>query len=621
MAVVSLSLHSSVDASDVTREHMFKYTTVSSVEAVAPSAVIAEGGSVLSVMTAGVQAGTSVECRFGGTVSVVSSSVAGGVVECMSVAQAAGNASVQVSVNGQDWSAAGAAMVQVVSGMNVSSVEPSLVSVIGGSEVLIGGSGFQMEGVYCGIGGATWSSSMASVVSSTQASCVVPARGAGMRVLEVSVGGGEMSQSGVQVEYMGAARVSSVWPSTGSVSGGTVVTLAGEGFVAGVTGCRFGTSSVVMADVASSGAATCVSEAGVQGDITVEVSAVISSSIVFSMVSGAEISSVTPAVVMTGGGDSVVVLAAATPDATAVACKFGETVVVTAVQTAGAVASCRTVALPAGNASVQVSVNGQDWSAAGAAMVQVVSGMNVSSVEPSLVSVIGGSEVLIGGSGFQMEGVYCGIGGATWSSSMASVVSSTQASCVVPARGAGMRVLEVSVGGGEMSQSGVQVEYMGAARVSSVWPSTGSVSGGTVVTLAGEGFVAGVTGCRFGTSSVVMADVASSGAATCVSHLQAVRAVVSHFSCIPVIELIMMLAREYMFKYHHSVISGGCGPSAVIARWQCAVSDDSWCASWYISGSVDLEAHCQWCRALWLEELWSACLWHRLQAMHQCRYQ
>merc|ERR1712086_334036 len=83
----------------------------------------------------------------------------------MSVAQAAGNASVQVSVNGQDWSAAGAAMVQVVSAMNVSSVEPSLVSVIGGSEVLIGGSGFQMEGVYCGIGGATWSSSMASVVT------------------------------------------------------------------------------------------------------------------------------------------------------------------------------------------------------------------------------------------------------------------------------------------------------------------------------------------------------------------------------------------------------------------------------------------------------------------------
>ena len=93
-------------------------------------------------------------------------------------------------------------MVQVVSAMNVSSVEPAIVSVIGGSEVQIGGSGFEMTGVYCGVGGATWSSSMASVLSSTQARCVLPARGDGMRVVEVSVGGGEMSHSGVQVEYM-----------------------------------------------------------------------------------------------------------------------------------------------------------------------------------------------------------------------------------------------------------------------------------------------------------------------------------------------------------------------------------------------------------------------------------
>ena len=162
-----------------------------------------------------------------------------------------------------------------------------------------------------------------------------------------------------------------------------------------------------------------------------------------------------------------------------------------------------------------------------------------------------------------MEGVYCGIGGATWSSSMASVLSSTQASCVVPARGAGMRVLEVSVGGGEMSQNGVQVEYMGAARVSSVWPSTGSVSGGTVVTLAGEGFVAGVTGCRFGTSSVVMADVASSGAATCASPAGIVAVVsLSLHSSVDVSDV----TREHMFKYTTMSSVETVAPSAVIAE-------------------------------------------------------
>merc|ERR1719253_848190 len=311
------------DSADVATQYMFKYTTVSSVEAVSPSAVFAEGGSVLSVMTVGVQAGTSVECRFGATVSVVSSSVAGGVVECMSVAQIAGNTTVQVSVNGQDWSTAGAGMVQVVSGMNVSSVEPALVSVNGGSELLIGGSGFQIEGVYCGIGGATWSSTVASVVSSTQASCVVAARGAGMHVLEVSLGaGGVMSYSGVQVEYAAMGHVTSVTPSIGSVSGGTVVTLAGEGFVAGRTACRFGSAAGVVAEVLSSTEARCTTVAGVMGMVPVSISTSwddesssegvwSESGIEYKSVSVVSLRQVVPSVVDQAGGTSVSVVSGA----------------------------------------------------------------------------------------------------------------------------------------------------------------------------------------------------------------------------------------------------------------------------------------------------------------------
>merc|ERR1712054_7722 len=51
--------------------------------------------------------------------------------------------------------------------------------------------------------------------------------------------------------------------------------------------------------------------------------------------------------------------------------------------------SCSIPAVPAQHTTVQVSVNGQDWSAGYGTMVQVVSSMNVSSVEPAVVSVLG----------------------------------------------------------------------------------------------------------------------------------------------------------------------------------------------------------------------------------------
>merc|ERR1719305_1617274 len=163
--------------------------------------------------------------------------------------------------------------------MNYSAVVPTVVSALGGTEIVMSGSGFMAtaaasssSGVYCGVGGLSWSSSKATVVSASEARCVVPARGAGMRVVEVSINaGGELSHSGVQVEYMGGSEVHSVWPSSGAVSGGTVVTLVGEGFVSGVTGCRFGSSSVVEAEVLSSTEATCATSAQTAGQVSVSI--------------------------------------------------------------------------------------------------------------------------------------------------------------------------------------------------------------------------------------------------------------------------------------------------------------------------------------------------------------
>ena len=145
--------------------------------------------------------------------------------------------------------------------------------------------------------------------------------------------------------------------------------------------------------------------------------------------------------------------------------------------------------------------------------------MNVSAVEPSIVSVLESTEVVVSGSGFTASsGVYCVVGGVGSLSTQATVVSDSEAHCVLQAAAAGMHVVEVSLNAGaDMSHSGVQVEYLSASEIVSVSPSTGPVSGGTVVTLVGDGFVAGVTECAFGSSVRVMAQVQSSTEATCVS--------------------------------------------------------------------------------------------------------
>merc|ERR1712086_291574 len=198
-------------------------------------------------------------------------------------AAAAGNHTVEVSLNNEDWTVASGVLMEVLAGMNVTSVSPAVV--LAGSEVSVVGAGFSAaHGLYCGVGGSSlqgtsWSHSVASMVTGSSLRCVLPSRGNGMQVVEVSHSeGGEMSYSGMQVEYVSAGHVASVWPSSGVVSGGTVVTLVGEGFVAGRTGCQFGSSgAMVVADVLSSTEAQCVSSAGVRGSASVGVSTVYTS--------------------------------------------------------------------------------------------------------------------------------------------------------------------------------------------------------------------------------------------------------------------------------------------------------------------------------------------------------
>ena len=125
-------------------------------------------------------------CIVDGTVSVSAQGYSADVGEwqCQAPAMSAGNHTVEVSSNGQDWTVSSGVMVEAVASMNVSTVDPAVV--LGGSEVSLAGAGFSAaRGVYCGVGGSSlqgtsWSYSMGSVVSSSSLRCTLPSRGDGM---------------------------------------------------------------------------------------------------------------------------------------------------------------------------------------------------------------------------------------------------------------------------------------------------------------------------------------------------------------------------------------------------------------------------------------------------------
>merc|ERR1711908_268424 len=110
---------------------------------------------MLSVVSSGVTDGSEAWCRINGQVVVAAAAVNGGVVQCVSVAGIAGNMTVEVSANGQDFSSSGMVFKNVALA-NVTSVLPGVVPVNGGSMVMVGALNLgASEGVNCWQGEGT----------------------------------------------------------------------------------------------------------------------------------------------------------------------------------------------------------------------------------------------------------------------------------------------------------------------------------------------------------------------------------------------------------------------------------------------------------------------------------
>ena len=206
---------------------------------------------------------TTLACRFGrgSGVSVAARYIDSSEVECATPVQSGVSArSVEVSVNGQQYTSFGVAYTYVASAA-VSWVWPVRGPAEGGAPLTVHGSGFTASSealgyLQCRLNGTVVRAQLLAGEESMVCGSTVAA--AGYVSVEVSTNGLDFTSDGAQYESVWSV-VSGVAPRSGPVAGGTVVTLTGTGLVASGARCRFGASSPVAASVDSASEARCVS--------------------------------------------------------------------------------------------------------------------------------------------------------------------------------------------------------------------------------------------------------------------------------------------------------------------------------------------------------------------------
>ena len=168
-------------------------------------------------------------CRFGeNTVPVAARFVSESLVECRSRARrVAGNVTLEVSINNQDFSSSGVTF-EYLGSPAVGMVRPSQGPVGGGTLVEVTGGPFWERSaatgsLYCRFGSQGFS--RAQRISDFVIECLAPAHAAGTVLVKVSINGKDFTSGGVAYAFVGPT-IRSVTPSMGPERGGTLVLIA-----------------------------------------------------------------------------------------------------------------------------------------------------------------------------------------------------------------------------------------------------------------------------------------------------------------------------------------------------------------------------------------------------------
>ena len=538
-----------------------------------------DGGTRTIVTATNVVPSLQLACRFtpagsdaddGFSVTVPAEWVSSSSVACVTPAMgAAGMATVQVSVNGQDFADSEVLFEYAVAPV-VAQVAPRSGPVAGGTPLVVTGTGFvrtpRLRCQFLWAGSGAHAEVPATFVSPTEVRCDAPpsatTTAASVHVSTNGVDFGPSTDAGGAGEflYVPIARVGSVTPAVGSVDKGTPVVITGTDFMlppgelGGEAGsdslrCRFSAMPGSAADALGTvpavwvdGTVTCVAPPGSAGYVSVDVSFnggvdFTNDAVQFRYLPTPSVLAVSPSAGAASGGSVLRVHGASFVDSDLLACVFrwggddsaAAAVTVDARWITPDVITCQTPAVPeevlagaaadsnAVVAAVTVTNTRLEESAGSVAFAYSLL-PRVVAVSPASGSVRGGTQVTVTGEHFQYSPmVKCRFGTAAEVS--ARFVDATRLVCMAPALASAVAAdveVAVSINGADFSSTSATFQYTPQLVVTGVEPSCGDVAGGTVVTLSGTGFATGDgLRCVFGGVPAAAVEVVSDTEARC----------------------------------------------------------------------------------------------------------
>ena len=395
---------------------------------------------------------------------------------------------------------------------HIASISPTSGPTAGGTTVTIRGSGF--IGANKVLFGATAANSF-TVNSDAQITAVSPAGRGMVHVTVITPVGTTAASNADRFTYLAAPTISSIQPTAGPATGGTSVLIRGSGFTR-ASQVLFGTTAANSFTVNNDTQITAVSPAG-RGTVHVTVMTPVGTTAASNadrftyLAAPPQIASISPTSGPTAGGTTVTIRGTGFTRASQVL--FGTTAAsnytvnsdtqITAVSPAGRGMVHVTVITPVGTTA-----------ASNADRFTYLAAPTISSIQPTHGPTIGGTSVLIRGSGFtDASQVLFG----TTAASNYTVNSDTQITAVNPAGSGTVHVTVITPVGTTAASNADRFTYLAAPpHIASISPTSGPTAGGTTVIIRGSGFI-GASQVLFGTTAVSNFTVNSDTQITAVS--------------------------------------------------------------------------------------------------------
>jgi hypothetical protein len=378
--------------------------------------------------------------------------------------------------------------------INLGAITPAVASESGGSRVILSGSGFyDTRSLFCKFGDTRVA---ASFVHSSEIICIVPPHEPGLVTLQVTANGHEWSLQNVTFSYLPNIRIWSIEPKVLLLEGGTVVTVRGENFLP-YSGCRFGSRIATSVQWASPELLYCTSpRQDTPGNYQLEVegnSANLDSKfdgftrsfMSITYLNNPRVHQISPILGPLDGGTLINVRAENIIQTSELVCLFNGTLGnATYVNSTWIQCIAPTAHLP-GNVTVQVSVNGRDFSS-DQVMYEYQVVINTLVSWPSYSSAGGGMLLWISGNNFSPRSASLGTMYCKFDEVIVqpTFINTTMITCTTPIHAVGTVDLFVSNNGQTWIHVG-PITYYGLT-VSSITPQFGLEEGGTRIMVSNE---------------------------------------------------------------------------------------------------------------------------------------